>query len=342
MTRLRHLVAVLALAVLIGGAVGAPAPATGAANALSLRTGIVVDGPEITFGDLFEGAGVRAATPISRAPLPGGRVMLRASSVAALARRNGLVWRPPTGVTRIVVARASRIIPRREILERLAQALEDEADTGRVEVQVATRRLELHVAPDADPTVAVETLSYDPRSRRFSALLRAPANDPTAPRVRISGRAFPVVELPVLRRRVPPGEVISADDVKWLQMRASKARRGIITEAAALIGKTPRRELAPGRPIRANEVQRLVLVAKGATVTMSLATARLRLSALGRALEAGAEGDMIRVINLRSHRTIEGQVVGPNRVVVPFGPRLVAEAARPGQPQPRTTQRGAR
>ena len=49
----------------------------------------------------------------------------------------------------------------------------------------------------------------------------------------------------------------------------------------------------------------------------------------GKALESGAEGDMVNVLNIQSKRTIQGVVTGPGRVTVMAGtPRAPARAAR--------------
>jgi flagellar basal body P-ring formation protein FlgA len=50
----------------------------------------------------------------------------------------------------------------------------------------------------------------------------------------------------------------------------------------------------------------------------------LSLSVQGRAVEEGARGDTIRVLNTTSNRQIEGVVVGPDTVAVPMSPRLAA------------------
>jgi len=57
------------------------------------------------------------------------------------------------------------------------------------------------------------------------------------------------------------------------------------------------------------------------------------LTVRGKALDPGAEGDVISVLNSQSNRTIQGTVAGPARVVVRSGaPRLVSSEARPAPP----------
>ena len=64
---------------------------------------------------------------------------------------------------------------------------------------------------------------------------------------------------------------------------------------------------------------------------MQLDTAGLSLTAQGQALEAGAAGERIRVLNPVSHAVIEAEVTGLNRVRVdPDGTPIIA-AARASQ-----------
>ena len=54
----------------------------------------------------------------------------------------------------------------------------------------------------------------------------------------------------------------------------------------------------------------------------------LVLTVRGKAIDPGAEGDVISVINSQSNRTVQGTVAGPARVVVQTGaPRLVTSEA---------------
>ena len=59
-----------------------------------------------------------------------------------------------------------------------------------------------------------------------------------------------------------------------------------------------------------------VVVAKGATVTMSYRMPTMALTVAGRALEDGAMGETIRVLNIQSNRVIEAAVASAGLVNV--------------------------
>jgi flagella basal body P-ring formation protein FlgA len=77
-----------------------------------------------------------------------------------------------------------------------------------------------------------------------------------------------------------------------------------------------RRQIAPGQPFGSNELVRPSLVVKGASVLMLLDSPGIALTAQGQAVEAGAIGERIRVLNPVSRAVVEAEVIGPDRVRV--------------------------
>jgi flagella basal body P-ring formation protein FlgA len=58
------------------------------------------------------------------------------------------------------------------------------------------------------------------------------------------------------------------------------------------------------------------LVARNETVTLIFEIPGILLTVRGKALDSGAEGDVISVLNEQSKRTVQGVVVGPGRVMM--------------------------
>jgi flagella basal body P-ring formation protein FlgA len=66
-------------------------------------------------------------------------------------------------------------------------------------------------------------------------------------------------------------------------------------------------------------------VQRNEAVTLTYAMPGLMLTVRGKALESGAEGDMISVVNEQSKRTLQAVVTGPGRAAIGTGaPRLAA------------------
>ena len=190
-----------------------------------------------------------------------------------------------------------------------------------MQVELSNRMLRIHVPGDSTATVAVEDVAYDPRTRRFIAIVAAPADDPAARRIRVTGRVHRVIDVPVLTRRVLAGEVIRERDVKRISMRSDRLHRDTIQDPGALIGKSPRRGLRAGVPVRVSDVRLPVLVPRRSLVTITYRVRSMTLTAQGRALEDGGAGDTVRVANTQSNTVVQAVVTGTNRVSVhPAGP----------------------
>ena len=183
-------------------------------------------------------------------------------------------------------------------------------------MELSNRMLRLHIAGDATATIAVDDAVYEPRTKRFTAIIVAPADDPSAKRIRVTGRLIKISEVPVLARRVLAGEIIVEGDIKWIKVRSARLQRDIILDAGGLVGMSPQRGLRAGKPVRTSEVRRPLMVAKRSLVTIILRAPSLLLMSQGRALEQGSDGDTIRVVNTQSNKVIEAEITGPGQVTV--------------------------
>ena len=84
---------------------------------------------------------------------------------------------------------------------------------------------------------------------------------------------------------------------------------------------------AEGQPIREGDLRAPIVVARGSLVGMTLTTPNMVLTAQGRAIEDGAMGQVIKVMNTQSKTTVDAVVEGPGRVVV-SAPGLATADAR--------------
>lgn len=296
-----------------------PAPLGAAAEGIepvALKHHAVIHGDIVRLGDLFEGLGGRATTAVARAPAPGRQVELDARWLSALARSHEIAWRPQTRFDRIMVERASLTIPAEQIRDALLVELTDRMPEADFEISLDNPALRLVLPLEAEGSLAVNGLVYHQASGRFRAQLVSPAQGTPQLRRGVSGRALRMAEVPVLRRRVAPGEAIGEDDVGWLRIRHDRSRRGIVRDIESLTGKSPRRPISVDQPVRLSDLREPVVVAKNNLVVIRLKTDRMTLTAQGRALEDGSAGAGIRVMNTKSNTVINATVVQAGLVEV--------------------------
>jgi flagella basal body P-ring formation protein FlgA len=281
-----------------------------------LRPNVVVDDEVVKLGDLFDNVGPKANVAIARAPAPGHRATLDAEWLQRVANMNGVDWHPQNVFEQAVVERSGVVVTHDQIEAELLTALAGQGVPEGSQIELANRATQIVVPVGASLQVGVRDLFYDSRYKRFTATVEVPANSPSATRVRVSGRIFQTVDVPVLAHLINRGDVITAKDIAWTKMREDALRRDVATDPSQIIGMTPRQSVRAGQMISASELQKPIAVARGALVTMVLKYGAMSLSAQGHAVEQGSVGDVIRITNSHSNLTVEGRVEGPNMVSV--------------------------
>jgi flagellar basal body P-ring formation protein FlgA len=285
-----------------------------------LRLSAMIEGDTIKLGDLWDNLGAKAGTVIANAPLPGRRVSLDARWLYAVAAANGIDWRPSSAYQHVMVERAGQSIDQALIETQLREALTMNGLPEGTNFEINNRSaLNIMIPADAQPTVAVRDVVIDPRTQRFSATIEAPAGSPNAVRTQVVGHLFATTRIPVLNHAMARGDVITAHDIDWQQVREESVRRDIVIEPRQLIGMEPRYQIRQDTPIRLTDVERPILVARNSTVTMILRTPYMTLTAQGTAMSDGGQGDIIKVTNLQTKQVVEGRVESQGTVAVAFG-----------------------
>ncbi|MDU1142462.1 flagellar basal body P-ring formation chaperone FlgA [Aeromonas rivipollensis] len=129
--------------------------------------------------------------------------------------------------------------------------------------------------------------------------------------VRVSiQKPYVTVAVPVAK-----GDILSESMLTLAYQDQTLIRGDYLTDPASLIGVRSKRELKPGQPIRLTQV---CVVCKGDQVTLSAENSSMQIKTMARALQDGSFGDMIRLVNIRSGRAVQGQVSAVGSVVVTF------------------------
>ena len=283
---------------------------------VTVRAHVEVDDGVVRLGDLFTNAGEHAAQAVAYSPKPGQSQVFDARWLAKAASYYRLDWRPETHNVRTQVTRTSTVFTAADVGNAVKRALAEYRLDGDLTVELDNPLLRLHVPGKATSGVTVETIRYDRNTGRFAAIIQAPAGAPDATRMRIAGRSFRVLRIPVLAERLKRDDIISEHDVIWIDAKAERLQPDVITNIEDLVGMAPRRGLRANVPVRSADVQRPVLVKRGSTVTIRLTYGSMSLSAQGKALQSGAKGDVIQVSNSQSHQVVEAEVSGAGNVVV--------------------------
>ena len=299
--------------------------------AATLRPVVTIEAATVRLSDLFDDLGRAGERVIGPAPAPGSRIVVEAAQLAAIARQFAVDWRPVSSADRAVLDRPGRVLARDIVLAALRTALVGVGAGSDLDIDIAGFTAPM-VPPAVNVEATVEQLDWDGATGRFTGQLAIVSEGTTPQRLRLSGTAQEMLLVPVPVRRLNAGSVIGPDDLHPARVRAGIARGEVVREAAQAIGQTLRRQATPGQPIGLGDLTRTAAIQKGARVTMRLRAAGLVVVATGQALDAGALGDRIRILNTTSRAVVEAEVTGQDEVrILPGTQPLVAPGNRVAQ-----------
>jgi flagellar basal body P-ring formation protein FlgA len=321
MFRLVHRAALVYGALLLG--IGLLAICAGMARAsepgrITVKRSAVVTGSTITLGDLARlegGATALAAVEIGPAPAAGAPRRLDGEAILRRLEAAGM----DASAMRYVIPATVRV-------ERESQ-----------EVSVAEiRTAVLNIASDALPPgetirdlavagpVRIPAGSYEARvstssrgragRRRFDVQL-VHGGDVLAT-VPVTARTESRGSVVVTKQSVPRGAVLAPGDVTVVERNRRDVPDDALTEPEEAIGMETKVALAAEAPLPRAALVPPIVVKKGDLVTMVVETPVMRLTVAGEALEPGAVGTDVKVMNRSSKQTVAGRVVDHGVVLV--------------------------
>jgi flagella basal body P-ring formation protein FlgA len=119
----------------------------------------------------------------------------------------------------------------------------------------------------------------------------------------------------VAARPVERGKVLDRDDVTVQSVRILRSTP-LASAVEDVLGTVARRNLSAGEPIALNLFSSAPIIQRGDPVIISVRKAGFRIEVRGEALDAGCEGESIRVRNLQSRKVIQAVAVAPGRAEV--------------------------
>ncbi|HEV7267410.1 MAG TPA: flagellar basal body P-ring formation chaperone FlgA [Falsiroseomonas sp.] len=285
------------------------------AEPASLRSLAVVEAPVVLLSDLFDNLGPSGEKVLGPSPPPGTRLVVEAPQLLAIARANRVAWRPAGGSERVVIERPGRALAREEVLLTLRGALRDQGLEDGMDLDIPGFTPPM-VPEGAFVRVVVEGATLDADGGRFAATLALLAEGMPTQRLRLAGRVVETVPMLVAARRMSPGEVVRARDVRLIQVPASRLRPGAAQAMDGVVGQALRRPAAAEQPMMLADLSQPATVERGQTVTMLYEGPGIMLTAQGRALDSAARGTPVPVMNLSSRVVVQAEVVAPGRVRV--------------------------
>lgn len=127
-----------------------------------------------------------------------------------------------------------------------------------------------------------------------------------------------MTEVVVTRKPLGRYKVISEKDIHLRNTNLAKLPSNVITRCEDVLGKRTKRAIDSNVTLRSDLIELPPLVKNGDIVRIVIESDGLKITALGKAKEKGRRGEMIKVINVDSHKAIYARVLDSSSVKVEY------------------------
>jgi flagella basal body P-ring formation protein FlgA len=275
----------------------------------------VVDGPTIKLGDVarLEGDAVTLAD-VDLGPAPSATEPRRLDGTAILRRleqagmdASAMRYAIPATVR---VERSAQEVSVEEIKNAVLNVASDALPAGET-VRDLTVAGPVRIPYEARVSTSV---NGRPGRRRFDVQL---VSDGTVlATVPVTARTDARAPVVVTTQPVARGAVLGPADVAVEERDAHDVPSDALTAPEQAIGMAAKVALAASAPLPRTALAAPVVVKKGDLVTLVIDTPAMRLTAAGEALEPGAAGSSIKVVNRASKQEVAGKVIEHGLVLV--------------------------
>lgn len=283
-------------------------------SAMGLRDSAIISDSQIKLGDIFYDLPRDEDRVLGAAPRPGQEMTLNARTLMKIAIALDLPWRPVSAAETIVLKREATVIDYPQIKDVIQTALYDEGVLGDFDISIPTEYQQIILPADQPAKMSITSLEVDKRANTFNITIAAPSAENPIHHMRVRGRMESMIEVPVLRDNLQNGRVIGENDIEMVRVKDHGLSQNIIIDPKSLIGMTARRIIVAGRPLQQTDLVAPQMIARGELITMFLDYGGMRLTTQVKALENGAMGDVIRVVNTESNETLQATVTGTRAV----------------------------
>lgn len=297
-----------------GSCVGSPTPCL-ADSVVALHGDSEIHAATVRLSDLFSGVSPLIDRDIAQAPLPGKQAVYDAHVLEKLADKYRLNWHSDNANDHVTLTTAATRVTADDMRDAIIRKIAETGVHGDIEASLDSHALEIDLPSDQNAKIALTNFDYDPVSKRFHCDVAAGRGNASVS-VTVSGRATVKRHVPVLAHRLESGSVIAMTDIDWATVSDERVTANVVTSADQLIGHELRHTVSDGDVLHTNDIIPARLVTRGSLVTLKIETPLMQLTAQGRALQDGAEGDTVRVNNTQSNRMVEGTVTGPGEITI--------------------------
>lgn len=252
---------------------------------------------------------------LGQSPAPGNSITITASQVIERMREEGVnVDKIGYAIPRVItIERASRSISFKEIEAAIKDAASN-IEGQEFEIRSIDYNKEVKVAPGKLSLLA--KIVPATRSGKYTAQIEAEVKGEELLRFSVPLTVKEWVELPVAKRSLPRGALITADDLVMARADIAALDAEVARGSEQIVGYATKQPIGHGEAFNRKKLLIPPVIENGSRVILRYKTSLLEATSPGTALEDGTTGQQIRVRNEGSKRVVTGTVVEPGLVSV--------------------------
>ncbi len=164
--------------------------------------------------------------------------------------------------------------------------------------------------------ILVSDLNVNEEQNKFTATAEIFVDGKLSAETKLFGRYFDMTEVWLPVKNIEKDAIITQDDLVKAKIRSNRLRDDNVVDIDELVGKQAVRQIKADRPIMAKDIQDEVLITKGQLVTAVYSYKGLQITSRMEALEDGAKGQEIKLLNAKSKKEIVGKVLDDKTVEI--------------------------
>ena len=172
-----------------------------------------------------------------------------------------------------------------------------------VELEIFGGKTNFDIAKKNNVKIMITGVDVDEEQNKFEARAEIFADGTKIDETDLLGRFFVLEDVYVPVASIAKGEIIKESNLQNVKVRSNRLRDDVLKNKEDLLGKQAVRTIAANKPVNRKDVREEVVVKKGQSVVVVYKHKGLEIVSKMEALEDGAKGQTIKLLNIKSEKT---------------------------------------
>ncbi|MBE6443574.1 MAG: flagellar basal body P-ring formation protein FlgA [Alphaproteobacteria bacterium] len=203
-----------------------------------------------------------------------------------------------------------------DIVEAIRAEFVEQGFDDNVELELFGGQTKFDLGNITDAKILLSNFSAVEDDDKFTVDAEIFADGKSVATTKLVGRYFVLEKVLVPTKDITKDEIIKKENLTQIIIRSNRLRDDVIKEENNLLGKQAIRTIKEGKPITSRDIRDEIVIKKGQMIMVVYKYKGLQITSKMEAIEDGAKGQRIRLINNKSNKEVIGRVVDKNMVEV--------------------------